>query len=133
MEAWRKGLFEDDAALDILDELIEMDQPMEFIKDSINVAILKEYLEYDECFAVIISAVLIDSIVNATEYDTLINDYEELLTVLENEKFGELKEKAIKALNIVISNSELIELWEEDEAEYSVQLIDINEIILRLS
>ena len=137
MGAWDYGIFDDDTAYDFTDEI--KSNPKEFFKSSFEHALKTEYLEYDECHMVTVSAAYIDNYLNGTKYRTdnqdetdesNVNIYRELRKDL---KLDDLKESAINALEIVISEkSELNELWSENEELYSKWKNNINELINRL-
>jgi hypothetical protein len=101
---------------------------------------LSEYLEYEEGHAVIVSAAYIDNLVNGTEYR---NDNEELNDESNVNVFGilhkdleveDLKLIAVSALKKVIDeNSELNELWVENQELYPKWKQNILDIIHRLS
>lgn len=137
MGAWDFGIFDDDTAYEFTDEIIN--DAKGFFKTSFEFAINSDYLEYTECHAVTVSAAYIDSILNGTKYridtedeedESNINLYKSLNPDV---KVEDLKELAIKALQKVIGkNSELNELWEENEEYYPKWKGNIEEIISRL-
>lgn len=137
MGAWDFGIFDDDTAYEFTDEIINDAEG--FFKSSFELAINCDYLEYTACHAVTVSAAYIDSILYGTKYridtedekdESNINLYKSLNP---NIKVEDLKELAIKALQKVISkNSELNELWEENEEYYPKWKENIEAIISRL-
>ena len=56
MGAWGHGIFDDDTAYDYVDEIDNSDNPKEIFKNAFETAINAEYLEYDYCHAVTVSA-----------------------------------------------------------------------------
>jgi hydroxymethylpyrimidine pyrophosphatase-like HAD family hydrolase len=138
MGAWDCGIFDDDTAYDF-DVEIKNDARV-FFKSSFENAMLSEYLEYEEGHAVIVSAAYIDNLVNGTKYR---NDNEELNDESNVNVFGilykdleveDLKLTAVDALKKVIDeNSELNELWAENEELYPKWKQNILDIIHRLS
>lgn len=133
MGAWGIGVFEDDSALDVLDEFEGFGNPIGFMHDAFKNVNKNNYLEYDDCINVLVSAALIDSVVNSTEYEMLTEEYNHILTSIKNLEISSLKPDAVKALERVISNSsELNELWEESDY-YDNWKSNILEMITRLS
>ncbi|WP_158800209.1 DUF4259 domain-containing protein [Pedobacter sp. L105] len=138
MGAWDCGIFDDDTAYDF-DGEIKNDARV-FFKSSFENAMLSEYLEYEEGYAVIVSAAYIDNLINGTKYK---NDNEELNDESNVNVFGifykdleveDLKLTAVDALRKVIDeNSELNELWAENEELYPKWKQNILDIIYRLS
>jgi hypothetical protein len=115
MGAWGIGVFEDDTALDILD-MFETIEPIEFISESLENAILTDYLEYDEGINVLVSAAFIDTIINKTKYEILNDEYEPIIEIIGELNLADFKIAAVKALNVVVSDhSEINELWSESE------------------
>lgn len=137
MGAWSFGIFDDDTAYEFTGEI--KNDAKSFFKASFELAINSDYLEFTECHAVTVSAAYIDCILNGTKYridsedeedESNINLYKSLNPDIEVE---DLKELAIKALQKVISkNSELNELWEENEESYPKWKGNIEELINRL-
>lgn len=137
MGAWDYGIFDDDTAYDFTDEI--KSNAKEFFKSSFESAINSDYLEYDECHMVTVSAAYLDNSLNGTNYRT---DSEEAKDESNVNMFGELnidlklehlKETAIKALEIVISEkSELNELWSDNEELYPKWKSNLKELINRL-
>ncbi|MNJ88923.1 hypothetical protein D3C87_64820 [compost metagenome] len=138
MGAWDTGIFDDDTAYDFSDEIRE--DAVAFFKESFEYSIQSEYLEYDECHAVTVSAAYMDNLLNGTLYRTDNEDEEDesnvnLFGKLQKDlRVEHLKPVAIKALKKVISeDSELNELWSENEELYPKWRNNIEELIQRLS
>jgi len=137
MGAWNYGIFDDDTAYDFTDEI--KSNAKEFFKSSFESAINSVYLEYDECHMVTVSSAYLDNSLNGTKYRTdseeekdesNVNMFGELN---KNLKLGDLKELAVKALKIVISEkSELNELWSENEELYPKWKSNLEDLINRL-
>ncbi len=135
MGAWGHELFDDDTAYDYIDQIDNSDNPKEIFRNAFEVAINADYLEYDECHAVTVSASYIDSILNGTKPITDI-DSEIFYPFIEKNKtldVSDLKTDAVKALEKVISdNSELNELWADNEELYPKWKGNIEDLIKRL-
>lgn len=137
MGAWDYGIFDDDTAYEFTEEIKV--NPKEFFKSSFELALKTEYLEYDECHMVTVSAAYVDNHLNGTNYridgqdrtdESNVNIFKELRKDL---KLDDLKEPAVKALEKVISNnSELNELWAENEELYPKWKNNIKKLIDRL-
>jgi len=137
MGAWNYGIFDDDTAYDFDDEI--KSDAKGFFKSSFENAINSDYLEYDECHMVTVSAAYIDSYINGTNYRT---DNEEkidesnvnmLIKIQQDLKLFDLKNIAVKALKKVLSeNSELNELWSDNEELYPKWKSNLEELINRL-
>jgi Domain of unknown function (DUF4259) len=120
MGAWGLGVFEDDTALDQLDDFLSFDDPKEFMREAFQYALETDYLEFDEGISVLVCAALLDACCNQIQYEVLEEeDYEALMVTLKEANLNELRPLASKALDVVLSiNSEIHELWEENEQVY---------------
>lgn len=132
MGAWGTGIFDDDTALDTLDELQEANV-LEFIETAFSEAKESEYLDYDQCISVLVSGAIIDYILNSTKFFEEDDEYTEWFESLEDLEVVHLKGDAVKALELVISDrSELNELWSENEQDYSKWKDNITSMIKRI-
>ena len=120
MGAWNYGVFDDDIAYDALDDLRESLEIITDMEKYFDVVIEAEYVEYDEgCYA-LVSAAVIDSVFNEKQYRCDDEDYFEWVKTLKSFDFTPLKQKAIAAIDAVLSDSsEIKELWEENKELYS--------------
>jgi len=137
MGAWDYGIFDDDTAYDFFDEI--KSDAKKFFKCSFVKAINEDYLEYDDCHAVTVSAAYMDNLLNGTSYRTDCDDERDISNVnlfgkLYNDlTVDDLKSLAQSALKEVISNkSELNELWSENVELYPKWKSNIEELIKRL-
>ena len=136
MGAWGVGIFEDDAAYEWVDKILDSDEPEEIFESIFVYALDTNYVEYDDCHGVTVSAAIIDMLVNKTNYD--LEDDDDLKDWVE-EKRGELSVKslaptAVRALKVIIGKkSELNELWQENEEEYDFWKDKIERLMARLS
>ncbi len=132
MGAWGTGVFEDDTACDLLYEAMEADAKS-FIVRAIDHKNL-DYLDYDQCYEVIISAVILDSILNGTKYKHEINGYEEWLTQQNQASIEIFRTEIVSDLKVVLSDkSELKKLWSENKDDYLTWKAEIENIIVGLS
>ena len=121
MGAWNYGVFDDDIAYDALDDLRESLEIITDMEKYFDAVIGAEYVEYDEgCYA-LVSVAVIDSVFNEKQYRCDDEDYFEWVKTLKSFDFTPLKQKAIVAIDAVLSDSsEIKELWEENKELYSV-------------
>lgn len=118
MGAWGAKVFEDDSALDFLEErLIPPADPRLVMRKAFETALAADYLEYDGGQAVLASAAVIISVQSGEPLD---DDETEARIAwrarLAELDFSSLIDLASKACRRVCGDSsELRELWEEDE------------------
>ena len=135
MGAWGYELFDDDTAYDYIDLIDNSNNPKEIFKNAFETAINADYLEYDECHAVTVSASYIDAILNGTKpvKDTEDGIFYRFIEKNKTLSVSDLKMDAVKALERVIgNNSELNELWAENEELYPKWKGNIEELMNRL-
>ena len=120
MGAWNYGVFDDDTAYDALDDLIESSKIISDMEKYFDAVIGAEYVDYDDGHYALVSAAVIDSVLNDTQYSCDDEDYFKWIKTLKSFDFAPLKQKAIDAIDAVLSDSsEIKELWEESEELYS--------------
>lgn len=120
MGAWNYTVFDDDTAYDALADLRASSEIIADMEKYFDAVIGAEYVDYDEGHYALVSAAIIDSVINETPYRCDDEDYSKWIETLKSFDFTPLKQKAIAAIDAVISdNSELKELWEENEELYS--------------
>ena len=138
MGAWGPGYFEDDTALDFMAELEESGDAPAVMAGVFEAAIMGGYMETDLGNAVIVSACYIDSLTNGTKFSS-----PGRTEPLEVDTFGErnpgldlafLAPIAVDALKKVMGpDSELNDLWSENEESYPLWKAGITELVQRLS
>ncbi|MEZ0612113.1 DUF4259 domain-containing protein [Fibrella sp. WM1] len=138
MGAWGHGYFEDDSALDFMADIEDAKNPKKLIKNAFENAVKADYLEADEGNAVIVAAAYVDRQLNGTMFSKVNQDEPLAVDTFperhSNVDFSDLKEKAVKALNRVLDDdSELNELWAENESEYPAWRQSIEDLIERLN
>ncbi len=132
MGAWGMGVYDDDTSCDLLDDALE-EKAESFISRAIEHKSL-DYIEYEECHEIIVSGALIDAICNGTKYDTESENYQKWLSVQNKEALNKYRPDIILGLNRVLSSdSELNELWEENEDDYPEWKANIESIIRAIS
>ncbi len=119
MGAWDFAVFDDDTAYDVLDDLKESSNIIKDMEKYFDDVIEAEYVEYEEGYYALVSAAVLDSVMNDTQYRCDDEDYFEWIKSLKLIDLTSLQSKAIKAIDVIISDkSELKELWEENEELY---------------
>jgi len=132
MGAWGMGVFDDDTSCDLLYEAMESNAKA-FIENVVGKDV-SEYLEYEEGHEYIVSGAIVDSILNKTNYSHNTEGYDEWLAEQSPELVEEFIPKIITGLNRVLSeNSELNELWMENEEDYPEWKSNIEKIITALT
>jgi hypothetical protein len=134
MGAWGTGIFDDDMAFEIIDEIKNSHNQTVYFRSAFENSIGKnEYLEYDDGYRVIISAVFIDGIVNGNKYDADGIEIDEWTKNYNGTPVKDLCNIAKQALKKVISQgSELNELWLENKEQYNKWSINIKLLLDRL-
>jgi hypothetical protein len=137
MGAWGHGYFEDDAAFDFMSAIEEAGNPKEVIAYALDSAIEAEYIETDEGSAVIVAATYVDRQVNGTKFSEV--DRDEPLKVdtfpdrHPDVDLSDLRDKAVQALKKLLDEqSELNELWAENDELYPAWRAGIEQLIQRL-
>ncbi|MCD2425926.1 DUF4259 domain-containing protein [Niabella pedocola] len=138
MGTWGTGYFENDTALDFMGDIEEADDPKELFEETLAETMDMDFLDADQGAAVIVIGAYIDRQRNGTQYsapehpgsidiDTFPDRHPDI-------DFSELRTTVIKALKKVLANdSELNELWAENEGAYPVWRRNIEMLIERLS
>lgn len=117
MGAWGARVFDDDTALDFLEEqLIPRADPRPVMRAAFEAALAANYVDYDAGQAVLASAAVILSAKSGQPLDDDETDariaWREKLSTLDFSALAELGSKA--CLRVCGESSELRELWEED-------------------
>ena len=138
MGTWGTGYFEDDSALDFMSNIERSNDPKRILAKAFDKAIKSDYLESDEGTAVIVSAAYVDRQVNGTKFTPQNNSQPlEIDTFPDrcpDQNFLDLKAKAVAALaRILGENSEINELWAENDEAYPEWREGIQQLIARLS
>ncbi len=138
MGAWGHGYFDNDAALDFMEDVEEATNPKKKLLKAFAIALKADYLEYDEGCAVIVAAAYVDNQVHGTTFSSPDQDeplgVDTFSTRHPNQDFSDLREKAVGALKKLLDdNSELNELWAENEVDYPAWRQGIEELTQRLN
>lgn len=135
MGAWDFSVFDDDSACDALDELKEAEDIISLMEEYFERAFEGDYLEYDDGCCILAAAAVMDSVLNGTVYSCYDDDEEcaDWIKSLKQLDFSPLKDKAVRAVEAVMAeNSELRELWGENEELYGKWLEEKAAICKRL-
>ena len=133
MGAWDFAVFDDDTAYDVLDDLKESSDIIKDMEKYFDDVIEADYVEYEEGYYALVSAAVLDSVMYDTQYRCDDEDYFEWIKSLKRIDLTSLQSKAIKVIDVIISDkSELKELWEENEELYSSWREDKRSIQKRL-
>ncbi|WP_270524769.1 DUF4259 domain-containing protein [Longibaculum muris] len=133
MGAWDFAVFDDDTAYDVLDDLKESSDIIKDMEKYFDDVIEADYVEYEEGYYALVSAAVLDSVMNDTQYRCDDEDYFEWIKSLKRIDLTSLQSKAIKVIDVIISDkSESKELWEENEELYSSWREDKRSIQKRL-
>ncbi len=140
MGSWDYGIFDDDTALDFVNEIkANPSSARELFQEAFDKAINVDYLEYDDCHMVTVSAAYLDNFLNQTKYEMdYADDSDEsnvnlFYQLQDNLELEDLRESAVLALKKVISDqSELKEIWAENEDLYPHWLAELEELCERL-
>ena len=122
-----------DRKIDALEDLMASKDLLKDMGQYLDDVITSEYVEYDDGQYAIVSAAIMDTILNGTEQRCDDDTYIRWMESIKNLEVHPLKQKAVKALEAVLSDhSELKELWEDNEELYSSWREDKLSIIKRL-
>ena len=105
MGAWNYGVFDDDTAYDALTDLknsLDIIADMERYFDEV---IQAEYIGYDEAHYALVSAAVIDSVINSFVYRCDEEDYFEWTSSQKCFDFSPLKQKAVTAIGAILSDN----------------------------
>lgn len=138
MGAWGLGHFENDSALDFAGDIEDSKNPKQLFIDTLDNAINSDYLDADDACYAIVAAAYVDSKIKGTRYsgpeDEEPMDMDTFCNKNRSLDLADLKDKAVGALMRVLNDdSELKELWEENEEDYPLWRSNVEQLIVRLS
>lgn len=119
MGAWGAGVFEDDTALDFIEEqLIPQRDPRGLMREAFDAALAADYVDYEMGHAVLVSAAAIRAAKTGQPLEEDENEeWTEWRDGLSGLDFSALTNLAAQACRRVCADeSELCELWAENEA-----------------
>lgn len=141
MGCWSYQLLCDDVSLDVLEELTDSEELAVDLEGYLDEAIMAEdeYLEYEVCQYALTAAAIVDAALNGIDWALLTeggkeqSEFAEIIASAAEQGVGDLQEKAGKVIDLAIKeDSELRELWEENEEYYQSWLDNLKEIKGRL-
>lgn len=141
MGCWSYQLLCDDVSLDVLEELAESQELVADLAGYLDEAIMSEdeYLEYDICQYALAAAAIVDAALNGIDWALLTEDgkeqaeFAEIVANAVEQGVSDLQDKAGKAIDLAMKeDSELRELWEENEEFYQSWLDNLEEMKNRL-
>jgi hypothetical protein len=119
MGAWGTGIFDDDTAMDFLNELTDSKEPLKIMKRALEDARAVGYLEYDAGQSALVTAAIIDAISNGTQHAVGVEELDAFVVQHKNVDVSSLRSLASAAVRQVLSEgSELRELWAENADDY---------------
>jgi hypothetical protein len=124
--AWGTAVFSDDSALDSLEALVSAKSPTNYMREAFDAALASKYLEYDAAHAVLVSAAVMDTILNRRSHA----DNPESLELWLSDNVGLDVAAIARVLSI---GSELEELWRENVGDYPAWRAGIEAISVRLN
>ena len=135
MGTWGYKHFENDSAFDYSSMIENSDNPKEILKDTFGHTLQMDNISADQGQAIIAFAAYVDRQTNGTKYsdDTDLLDVDTFPQRHPDLDFTDIKELAYKAvLKVLDKDSELNELWEENEEEYPLWIKEVEGLIERL-
>lgn len=109
------SIFDNDIAYKALNDLKNSKNIISDIEKYFDKVINSKHIELDECYYTLVSAAIIDSVVNNTQY-RCDEDFLEWVKTLKKLNFSSLIQKATKAIDsVVLSNSKLKEIWSSNK------------------
>lgn len=129
MGAWGYRTFEDDMTCDWVWELADSSDPLRFIRESLSLDGAQDYMEYDTCAVVLAASEAVYSIAFGLREDPP-DDFKEWVTSNSELDVSDLCPLCITGLNRLLSdNSELNELWAENDDLYSEWRANVQQMI----
>ncbi len=133
MGSWGYKVFEDDTAYDALHKLKYSQSIFADIENYLDDVISAEYVWYNEGSYALVSAAIVENVINNAPISWASDEYLELAESLKQFDFSSIKQKAIQAIDVVIStHSELNEGWINNREQYCSWYRDKVEIRERL-
>ena len=119
MGAWGTGIFDDDTAMDFLNELTDSKDPLKRMKSALEDARAAKYLEYDAGQSALVTSAIADTILNGTQHAVGLDEFDTFVAKHKSSDVSSLKGLASAAVRRVLSEgSELRELWAENVDDY---------------
>lgn len=133
MATWGLGVFDDDLAMDWVDQVLESEDAPAMFESIFVYALDTNYVSHEDSCAVTASCAIIDSLVNGTVYPMESQDLHEWIKDNPDLEVGKLGKLGASALDVIMSKkSELNELWQDSGAEYEDWLLRIKNLQKRV-
>lgn len=116
MGAWGVGIFDDDTSCDFIDEAMDTGA-LALIEEAMEVD-MDQYIDFMDAHKIIVSAALIDTVVNATDHQYPVENFDEWLKEQPQQEIAAFKDDIAIRLNSVLADSELSELWQDEEEKF---------------
>lgn len=131
METWGTGIFENDAALDAMQQAVETTTP-DYMTQVVPLC-EQDYLEFSEANQVMIAGVILDALLNETSYQTDDETFDHWLEAQNQQSLEEFKPIILRGLKLLLAGqSELKDLWSVNEMDYPDWLGNLEAMIDRL-
>ncbi len=127
MGAWGTGIFDDDTSCDLLADVIE-DGALSFVRDALEID-TSDYIEYEDAYKIIVSAALIDTLLNQTDHHYPVDDFDTWLAAQPRAEILAHQAAILASLRLVLADSEITELWQENEEEFPEWQANIQALI----
>jgi hypothetical protein len=119
MGAWGIGIFDDDTAMDFLNELTDSKDPLKLMKSALEGARAAKYLEYDGGQGALVASAINYTLLNGTQHAVGLDELDTFVAKYKGIDVSSLKSVAGAAVRQVLSEgSELRELWAENVDDY---------------
>lgn len=121
MGAWGYRTFEDDTALDLIDEWMQAGEPHELLEQAIAQGLTTSDLDYDQGQSIAVAAAVLDFVLFPDRAERLeaqdnIDGLADWLNTLDAERLRGMAPAVIRLLDrLMDKNSELADLWGETE------------------
>ena len=135
MGAWGVGYFENDSALDWIDEIIHSEDAFQLLVDIAEGIEEYDQVEVEDACGAIVFGLIIASIVSRGKIEVKHPILEEWIKANEGIELGEdLRIVAIDVLNFSLSDkSELKDLWSENEELYKKWVDSVTQLVTIIS
>ncbi len=116
MGAWGVGIFDDDTSCDFIDKAMDTGA-VALIEEAMEVD-MDRYIDFEDAHKIIVSAALIDTVVNATDHQYPSENFALWLKDQPHAEIAGFKDDIALRLHSVLADSELSELWQDEEDKF---------------
>jgi hypothetical protein len=126
MGAWGHGVFEDDSALDQLDEWVQADHPVDDMAALVLRVLTSTDVPYEDGIGVLVAAAVVEMVLSAPDVSAERVELEEdveglaawLTTLGQNHIFELLPQVRLALPKVWSTDSELCQLWAENADDF---------------